>query len=119
MKSSAKPSQQQVARKRIARVGRHGGGEGDVEQAAAGSPKVAGAYRCTPGIEIRIAREADVERFELSRGLEQQPWSLCRLVLDERECGFEPVEAGYSELVKRSGLRRRQERPNHIKRPGP
>ena len=117
VKISAKPSSSRSCGSRVARIGRHGGSAGDVEQAAAGTRQLARDQCCNPGIEIRIAREADIERFELSRGLEQQPWSLCRLVLDERECGLKPVDAGHSELVERSGLRHRQKPTNYIERP--
>ena len=62
--------EQQVARKRTIR--RSGGarrGTGDVEQAAAGAGEVAGEQRRAPRVEVRVAREAYVERLELPRGL--------------------------------------------------
>ena len=96
--------------------GRHGAG--DVEQAAA-ARQPAGEQRCGPRIEIRVAREAHVERLELPRGLEQQQRRVAAAVLGERDLGLEQIDAGSPELVERSGLRGRQQPASHVERPRP
>ena len=99
--------------------GRGRRGAGDVEQAAAGARHPAGEQRCAPRIEIRVAREAYVERLELPRGLEQQQRRVAAALLGKRDLGLEQIQAGSPELVERPGLRGRQQPTSHIERPRP
>ena len=54
----------------------------------------AGEQRRAPRFEIRVAREAYVERLELPRGLEQQQRGVAAAVLGERDLGLEPDPRG-------------------------
>ena len=80
---------------------------------------MAGEQRRGPRVEVRVAREADVERLELPCGLEQQQRSLAAALLGERDLGPEEIHAGPPELVERSGLRGRQQPVRHVERPRP
>ena len=111
--------QQQIAGERRFRPGRVRHGARDVEQAAPGARHPAGEERCAPRIEIRVAREAHVERLELPCGLEQQQRSVAAALLGKRDLGLEPIQAGSRELVERPGLRGRQQPASHIERSRP
>ena len=105
MKISASPSSSRSHESGgSGRVGCSRHGARDVEQAAAGSRQRPGEQRRGPRIEVRIAREAHIERLELPCSLEQQQWSLAAAVLGERHLSAEQIHAGSAELVERSGL---------------
>ena len=117
MKTSAKPSRSRSHGRREGqrhRERRHGAG--DVQQAAALTRQPAGEERCGPRIEVRVARQAYVERLELPSSLEQQQRSLAAAVLGKRDLGLQPIHAGSTEVVKGSGLCRRHQRERRIER---
>ena len=80
---------------------------------------MSGEQRRGPRVEVRVAREADVERLELPRGLEQQQRRLAAAVLGERDLGLEQIQAGPPELVERPGLRGREQLASHVERSRP
>ena len=112
--------EQQIACKHATRrIGSGRRGTGDVEQAAAGGREVSGEQRRAPGIEIRVAAEAHVERPQLPRGLQQQQRGVAAAVLGEGDLGLEQDHTGSPQLVERSGLRGGQQTASHIERPRP
>ena len=76
-----------------------------------------GEQRRGPCVEVRVAREANVERLELPRGLEQQERSVAAALLGERDLRPEQIHARPPELVERPGLRGRQQPVGHFERP--
>ena len=120
MKTSARPSSSRShGRAEARRVGCGRRGAGDVGQAARRLRRPAGEQPCAPRVEVRVAREAHVERLELPRGLEQQHRGVAAGVLGEGDLGQEQIHARTSELVERPGLRRRQEATGDVERPRP
>ena len=112
--------QQQITRqRRIRRTGRGSDGTGDVKQAAAGTRQPTRVQRCAPGREIRVAAEADVERLELLRSVEQQQWSVAAGLLEGQDLGPEQIDAYSPEIVERSSLGCLEESKSGIELAGP
>ena len=109
--------QEQIARKRRIRwIRRSRHGARDIQQAAALTRQSAGEERCGPRVEVRVARQAYVERLELSSSLEQQHRSFAAAVLGKRDLGLQPIHARSTEVVESSGLSCRHQLERRIER---
>src|SRR3712207_1739811 len=87
-------------------------------QAAASTRKSAGVERGAPRVEIRVAREAHVERLESLRGLQEHPGCLAAGLLAVCEVGPKSLESSAPHLVEWSRLRGREEPLHYVERPG-
>ena len=100
--------EQDVLRARRYRGGGRGaGGGGDFGQGA-GLVRFAGPDRGAQGLQVRLAREAGVERFQLPGGAEQQPGRLVPATLLQRDLATQVLCLGGTQYVRRPGVGRGQ-----------
>jgi len=99
------------------RLGRRPGGPRDLQNVAGGR-ETPGKQRCTPRVEIGLAREAPVERLETLRRVQQ----LCRnpapSAPDRHDLPAQQLHPGALKLVERPGLRCGQQPKCEIERAG-
>ena len=88
---------------------------GDLVEAPAGS-QLSGEQRGTPSIEVRIAREALIERLERLRGLEQQRGRVAAAALRVCDLSAQQLQTGALQLVERPDLRSRQQLQRDVER---
>ena len=88
--------------------GRGTGGGGDFGQGA-GLLRPAGPDRGAEGLQMGLAREAGVERFQLPGGAEQQPGCLVPATLLQRDLAAQVLYLGGTQHVRRPGVGRGQQ----------
>ena len=96
--------------------GKGADGVTDLEEDAR-SPELVGRDRGTPGGQIRPARELQVERFELSRSLQQQRRRVVAVGQDRSHVTRDQCGSCALEIIERASLGRGQEPESRIKRP--
>ena len=110
--------EQQVTGQAVDRVGSHRRGLRHVEQPSAVTREVPGEQRRAPRVEVRVARQAHVERFESLCRWSSRSGSVATATLREHDLGAQQLDAGVPELVERSGLRNREEPLCRVERAG-
>ena len=65
--------------------------------------------RRVPGVQVRLARQLQVERLEPPGGLQEQRGSIAAMTRGEHDLPAQQVHPGALELIQRAGLRRGQQ----------
>jgi hypothetical protein len=81
-------------------------------------PSRPGNVRRVQRLQVRFARETNVEGFEQPRGFEQQRSSITVAVEVHRDLTPQPLDHRALEIVKRPGLHRRKQRERRLRRTG-
>ena len=74
--------------------------------------------RCVPGDQVGLAGELQVERLELSRGVQEERRSFAGRARREGDAAAQELCPGALELVERSGLRRGYETERRVESAG-
>ena len=113
-----KPVEQQVEWTRRARWPREDpDGAADLQEDVS-SREVAGSDRRTPGGQVGLPREFQVERLQPPGGVQQQMGSIAAATRGKGDLAAHQVHPGALELVECSGLRRSQEPERRVERAG-
>jgi hypothetical protein len=105
----SQPVQQDVRRAGGCRAGGCGaGGRGDLAQDA-GLLRFAGPERGAERLQVRLAREAGVERFQAAGRADQQPCRLVPAPLLQRDLTAQVLCLGGAQFVRRPGVDRGQQ----------
>ena len=109
--------QKVLGTRRFRRRGEGLGGAADLQEDFS-SAEVPGGGRRVPGGQVGLARELQVERLELPRGLQQQRGSIAGEARGEGDPAAQEFHLGVLELVERPGLCRRHEIENRVESAG-